>query len=127
MYISKKHMHYDGNASSSQCFVSDKNLKSIIEKGAQEVSDAEWFTKRIMNRLPEKHVRPRMSLAEKFCYAASIVILISGWLATVIHACRFGLTPLTIALAAIIPSIALFCILTVVAPALRRTIGELWP
>lgn len=117
----------NSNNAVHNCLIPDLELKAIIQEGSPDVADSEWFTKRIMHRLPEKRKRPQMSIAEKLCYIASAVILIAGWGATLVHAWKFGLTPLTVTLAAILPAITLFCALTVAAPVLRRTFGELWP
>ena len=68
-----------------------------------------------------------MSIVEKGCYIASASILIAGRGATLAHACKFGLTPLTLTLAAVLPVITLFCILTVAAPIISRAFNELWP
>ena len=105
----------------------DRNLWELIRERLPQAPEDVWFSQKVMNRLPEKRKRQHMPLAEKFCYIASLVFLITGWGATLINALRFGLTPLTLTLAAILPAITLFCVFTVAAPALRRTFGGLWP
>ncbi len=94
----------------------DRKLRELICERLPQAPEDVWFSQKVMNRLPEKRKRQH-----------SLVFLITGWGATLINALRFGLTPLTLTLAAILPAITLFCVFTVAAPALRRTFGGLWP
>ncbi len=86
----------------------DRKLRELICERLPQAPEDVWFSQKVMNRLPEKRKRQHMPLAEKFCYIASLVFLITGWGATLINALRFGLTPLTLTLAAILPAITLF-------------------
>ncbi len=57
----------------------DKQLARMLKQGAHDPGENEWFTRRVLNKLPEK--QPRGSWATTVIYAVALVVCIVCWLA----------------------------------------------
>ncbi len=90
------------------CF--DNSLKSIIRDELPDAPADEWFTRKVMNRLPETRQRAKVSLPERICYIS------------IMFATTNGFTRTTITIAAVLPVVTLFCISIFAVPAIKRAI-----
>ena len=51
----------------------DNELRQLIKSGAYDAGQDEWFTRRVMNRLPERQNRSALHLAWVFYLVAALV------------------------------------------------------
>jgi len=109
-YISENHME------------ADRKLKEILDTSLPEAPENGWFTRRVMNRLPEKKRNAPMSIAEKCCYLMGWAGFVGAWIFSVIYTLNNGLSMTTFILAAILPVITLVCVGTLVFPAIRKAL-----
>ena len=56
----------------------DKKLAQVLKQGAHDPGENPWFTRRVLNKLPEK--RPRGSWATTVLYAIALVACALCWL-----------------------------------------------
>ena len=56
----------------------DKKLAQVLKQGAHDPGENPWFTRRVLNKLPEK--RPQGSWATTVVYAVALVACIVCWL-----------------------------------------------
>lgn len=56
----------------------DDKLKKLLKEGAWQASDNPWFTKRLLNRLPERHVSRGKAIWTVVCVAA-LAGCMAGW------------------------------------------------
>ena len=56
----------------------DKKLAQVLKQGAHDPGENPWFTRRVLNKLPEK--RPRRSWATTVVYAIALVVCVLCWL-----------------------------------------------
>ena len=56
----------------------DEKLAQILKQGALDPGDNPWFTRRVLNKLPEK--RPRGTWATTIIYAVALVACVLCWL-----------------------------------------------
>ncbi|MCC8037623.1 MAG: hypothetical protein LIP02_05760 [Bacteroidales bacterium] len=57
----------------------DTRLQDLLQKELPLERRDEWFTRKVMNRLPEKE-RPLFSTVEKVTFAVTALLLIGGWI-----------------------------------------------
>ena len=102
------------------CF--DNSLKSIIRDELPDAPADEWFTRKVMNRLPETRHRAKVSLPERICYISGAFLLVAAWIYSIMFATTNGFTRTTITIAAVLPVVTLFCISIFAVPAIKRAI-----
>ncbi len=56
----------------------DKKLAQILKQGAHDPGENPWFTRRVLNKLPEKQARG--SWATTVIYAIALVVCALSWL-----------------------------------------------
>ncbi len=56
----------------------DKKLAQVLKQGAHDPGENPWFTRRVLNKLPEK--QPRGSWATTVIYAIALVASVLCWL-----------------------------------------------
>ena len=56
----------------------DKKLAQVLKQGAHDPGENLWFTRRVLNKLPEK--QPRGSWATTVVYAIALVVCAICWL-----------------------------------------------
>ncbi|MBQ7205132.1 MAG: hypothetical protein IJS04_04735 [Muribaculaceae bacterium] len=56
----------------------DKKLAQMLKQGAHDPGENPWFTRRVLNKLPER--RPRGSWATTVVYAVALVACVLCWL-----------------------------------------------
>ena len=56
----------------------DKKLAQMLKQGAHDPGENPWFTRRVLNKLPEK--QPRGSWATTVIYAIALVVCVLCWL-----------------------------------------------
>ncbi len=56
----------------------DKKLAQVLKQTAHDPGENPWFTRRVLNKLPEKH--PRGSWAATAVYAIALVVSVLCWL-----------------------------------------------
>jgi len=56
----------------------DKKLAQVLKQTAHDPGENSWFTRRVLNKLPEKH--PRGSWAATAVYAIALVVSVLCWL-----------------------------------------------
>ena len=66
------------------CF--DNSLKSIIRDELPDAPADEWFTRKVMNRLPETRQRAKVSLPERICYISGAFLLVAAWIYSIMFA-----------------------------------------
>ena len=57
----------------------DNELRQIIKDGAYEAAENEWFTRRVLNKLPERKDRSALKMAW-LCYTVAALVCIGFWL-----------------------------------------------
>ena len=57
----------------------DNELRQMLKNGAYDAGNDEWFTKRVVNRLPERPDRSALRLGWLF-YLAAALICVGFWL-----------------------------------------------
>ena len=99
----------------------DRLIKEMLTRELPEASADEWFTNKVMNRLPDKH-KKSASWAERICYIIGAAILLISWGAAFVHTCIYGLSIPVVTIAAAMPVITVVCLLVFFAPEIRRNI-----
>lgn len=56
----------------------DNDIKRLLQEGLPQAPRSEWFTRKVMNRLPERR-RPSYSWIEYISYAIALIIYIGAW------------------------------------------------
>lgn len=100
----------------------DIRIKETLNSNLPQAPNDPWFRNKVMNRLPEKQQRPKFSWVERLCYITGVLILLTTWVATLVHSCRYGMSSTSLILAAALPSVALICLGVLFAPVIRRSI-----
>lgn len=100
----------------------DVKLRQLIDESLPQAPADQWFTRKVMNRLPDKPERTAKSLPEIICYAIGIFMLVAGWGCALGYTWLNGLTMSTLMLAAVIPVVALVCLCVFAIPAIRRVL-----
>ena len=81
-----------------------------------------WFTRKVMNRLPEKKHTHTFSVPEKLCYIAGVLLMAIGWGSALTWTAHHGLTPPALIVATVIPIVAFVCICVFAIPAVKRAL-----
>lgn len=103
----------------------DRLIASRMQADLPDAPANEWFTPRVMNRLPERRRSPAAILLQWACYLLSLAALATGGWFTVDSILNNGLTVYTMVLLCFIPLLAIFCTALLAAPAVRKVIdGE---
>lgn len=100
----------------------DAALRQAFKAQLPESPESPWFSRKVMNRLPEPTQQSGTSVMEIVCYVIAALGLIAAWGYAVHATVNHGLTPQTIALAGIVPLVSLFCIGLFAIPALKRSL-----
>ena len=58
--------------------IEDNKLAQVLKQGAHDPGENPWFTRRVLNKLPER--RPRGSWATTVVYAIALVACVVCWL-----------------------------------------------
>lgn len=111
-------MRNNQSTKTSEC---DRLIKEMLTRELPDASTDEWFTKKVMNRLPDKRNKS-VSWAEKMCYIIGAAILVISWGSAFVHTCIYGLSIPVLTIAAAMPVITVVCILIFFAPEIRRNI-----
>ena len=103
----------------------DRRIAAQLRNSLPQAPENEWFTRRVMNRLPEKRHNRLAVLVQWICYLLSLAALgIGAWL-TIDNILIHGLSTSSLVFLAIIPLLAIFCTGMMAAPAVRKVIdGE---
>lgn len=56
----------------------DKKLASVLKQGAHDPGENPWFTRRVLNKLPER--KPQASWLSVVLYAVALVACVLCWL-----------------------------------------------
>ncbi len=56
----------------------DECLRELLQKELPKERSDQWFTRKVMNRLPEKE-RPLFSTVEKATFVVTALLLAGGW------------------------------------------------
>lgn len=59
--------------------IDDGRLRALLQNELPRERRDEWFTRKVMNRLPEKE-RPLFSTVEKVTFAVTALLLAGGWI-----------------------------------------------
>lgn len=100
----------------------DKRLRSEIKASLPAPADGEWFTRRLMNRLPERKQPMLPKVLQAACYALSVLLLIACWVYCMVDTAHNGLTSMSLMTAALIPAVALVCLSVFGVQAMRRAV-----
>jgi len=100
----------------------DDAIRKLVKDQLPAAPADEWFTNKVMNRLPEKRYRSRLSLPEKLCYLAGALTLITGWGCSLAYTLAHGLTITILTLAAVLPVVAFVCICVFAIPAIKKVL-----
>lgn len=111
-----------GRSSAAGTSASDDALRKLFAESLPEAPKDEWFTRKVMNRLPDKPARRKQSIMERVCYAIGILGLLSGWGYAASYTLTNGLTANMLIIAAVLPLITLFCISIFAIPAIKRAL-----
>ena len=100
--------------------IGDSALHDMIQDNLPKAPADEWFTRKVMNRLPDKQAATSMGLPEKLCYIAGVLLLMTGWGYAIGYMLHNGLTMSALIVAAIFPIVALFGLFVFAVPAIKR-------
>ena len=100
----------------------DIAIGKLLKQELPQAPADEWFTRKVMNRLPEKRNGNRTSMPEKICYILGILTLIATWIYAIIFTGNNGLTQSSLVMAVTLPVVTLFCITIFALPAIRRNL-----
>ena len=100
----------------------DKDLRQLMHDRLPDAPADPWFVRKVMNRLPDKPVRRKKSLAEVLCYIFGILGIFAAGGYSLHTTLTEGLTVQTVVTAAILMLLTLFCIGIFAFPALRRSL-----
>lgn len=98
----------------------DDRLRELMHVNADTAPENPWFVRKVMNRLPDKHVVRKKSAAEICCYLLGVLALIGAWTYSVKSTITEGLTVSTLVTSAILTCLTLFCISVFAIPAVKR-------
>lgn len=103
--------------------ISQKKADDALRQAFKtQLPESPWFSRKVMNRLPEPTQQSGTSIMEIVCYVIAAIGLIATWGYAVHATVHHGLTPQIIALAGIVPLVSLFCIGLFAIPALKRSL-----
>ncbi len=97
-----------------------RDIAARLQAGLPQAPDNEWFTPRVINRLPEKRHNRVAILVQWLCYLLSLGALGTGTWLTVDYILANGLTAGSLVILASIPVLAIFCTIVMAAPAVRK-------
>lgn len=100
----------------------DSELKEILSDNLPQAPKDEWFTRKVMNRLPDKPQKSAMGFAEKSCYFLGTLLLIGTWSYYMTNAIKNSITIDTLIAAVTVPLIAFICIAIYAIPAIKRAL-----
>lgn len=98
----------------------DRDIAARLQAGLPQAPDNEWFTPRVINRLPEKRHNRVAILVQWLCYLLSLGALGTVTWLTVDYILANGLTAGSLVILASIPVLAIFCTIVMAAPAVRK-------
>ena len=100
----------------------DIRIRERLQASLPDVADGEWFTRRLMNRLPEKRRSRLPGVLQWACYGASAILLLTTWAYCMADIARHGLSATSLTLAAVIPAVVIFCMSVFAVQAVRRSV-----
>lgn len=74
------------NESAVRQEVSDDMLRELLQRNIRQAEQNPWFTRRVMNRLPEQSAWAKVSIGQWICYLLGLIGFIfagywaAGWL-----------------------------------------------
>jgi hypothetical protein len=98
----------------------DKDLKTLLDKELPAAPADEWFTRKVMNRLPEAEAKPKVGWIDKAIDIVVAMALVGWWIAAMVSTMHYGLTVGTLCMAIMLPCLTVFLIIVYWAPWLRR-------
>lgn len=103
----------------------DNDIKKLLQEGLPKSPRPEWFTKKVMNRLPEKR-KPSYCWIEYPFYAIALIIYIGAWV-PLLNGIRASeaITMNDLVSAAVLAGIGLGVTVGVLLPQIRRWIRYL--
>lgn len=103
----------------------DRLIASKLQEGLPQAPENEWFTRRVMNRLPDTRHNRAARLIQWLCYLISLGALATGSWLTIDYILEHGITLGSLIFLAMIPVLAIFCTGVMAAPAVRKLVdGE---
>jgi len=100
----------------------DQELRRMLKTGIPQAPQLPWFTRKVMNRLPDKCQLLGIGPFEAVCYTLAALVLLAGWGYTAYSALNLGLTPKTCSMIILLPLLTLFYIGIFAIPAVRRSL-----
>lgn len=99
----------------------DIRIREEFQSRLPSPGDAEWFNRRLMNRLPNVR-RPFLpKVIQAACYIISGLLLLGCWTFCMYDTARNGLSTTSLITAALIPAMAIVCLSVFGFHALRRS------
>lgn len=98
----------------------DRMIARRLQSGLPQAPENEWFTRRVMNCLPEKRHNRAAILVQWICYLLSLGALGTGAWLTIDNIIVNGVSVISLVFLALIPVLAIFCTGVMAAPAVRK-------
>lgn len=100
--------------------ISDENIKVLLKDNLPPAPRSPWFTKKVMNRLPEKR-HPAYSRIEYAAYSLAAILLVGAWIMLLSGIRQTGTVTLgNIATGTVLTVIGVVVIGSFMAPYVRR-------
>ena len=113
-------MNHDDNIRIEPMDNLDKRISDMLKHDLPDAERNPWFVRRVMNRLPEKHLWHRMTIVETICYAVAILGLVAAWAYAIRQTIEGGLTTQIMILSGLLTLLSLFVIGFFALPSLRK-------
>lgn len=111
------------NSNNNQILSQEESLiRERLQTYLPDVADGEWFTRRLINRLPEKRRSRLPGVLQWVCYGMSAILLFATWSWCIADIARHGLSATSLILAAVIPAVVIFCMSVFAVQAVRRSV-----
>lgn len=101
----------------------DSDLKDLAKTELPESPENPWFTKKVMNRLPEQNPASRFGFLKIVCYCLAALAIVAGWALTCYNIATVGFTTSTVTALIALPMVTLYCAIAVALPIVRRELA----
>lgn len=98
----------------------DRIISSRLNSELPQAPENEWFTRRVVNRLPDKRHNRVASAIKWFCYLLSIAGLGCGAWFTVASVLENGITLGSLLFLSLFPILAVFCTIIMASPLVHK-------
>lgn len=115
MNTSRNHHHID---------VTDNKLRKILQSDLPEAPDNQWFTKRVVNRLPERNRWATATVGQWICYALSSIALLAGILLSTHYFVKSNFSPISFATLLTVSLLMAICGAILTIPQLIRILRD---